>query len=254
MRRVLSFGAAITALVLLISACSGGGAPTSTPAPLPSLTATPALTPTATPAPTPTATPAPIPTATLPQRLRANLGAEPNSLDPQMASTLIEFSVIRHVFQGLLGFGPDLSLEPVVAAEVPTVESGGISQDGLTYTFKLRDDVTWSDGQRVTAADFEFAVKRLLDPETAARNAFLYAAIKGAMEYNSAGEADASSRQALRDAVGVEAVDDYTLRVTLVMPNPTFLQKMALVHVYPVRQDVIERFGTKLDRGRQLPG
>ena len=252
MRRVLSFGAAVAALLLIISACSGGAAPTSTPVPLPSPTATAVLaptatlarTPTVTPAPTATATQAPTPTATLPQRLRANLGAEPNSLDPQMASTLIEFSVIRQVFQGLLGFGPDLSLEPVVAAEVPTVENGGISQDGLTYIFKLRRDVTWSDGQGVTAGDFEFAIKRLLDPETAARNAFLYAAIKGAMEYNSAGEADAASRQALRDALGLEAVDDYTLRVTLVMPNPTFLQKMALVHVFPVRQDVIERFGT----------
>ena len=119
-----------------------------------------------------------------------NLGGEPSTLDPQRASTLPEFSVIRQVFQGLLGFKPDLTLEPIVAAELPTVDNGGISDDGLVYTFKLRDDVTWSDGEKLTAADFVYALKRLLDPQVAAPSAQLYATIKGGMEFNSATEAD----------------------------------------------------------------
>ncbi len=201
-KRLLGILGAITALILVVSAC-GGGSATSTP--------------------------------TIPQELRANLGGEPNSLDPQMASTLGEFSVIRQVFQGLLGFGPELTLKPVVATQVPSVANGGISEDGLIYTFTLRDDVTWSDGQAVTAGDFEFAIKRLLAPETASRNAQIYWVIQGAPAFGMA--------QGSGDDVGVEAVDDQTLRITLAGPNPTFLQKMVLVHVFPVREDLIAQFG-----------
>ena len=74
--------------------------------------------------------------------IRANLGGEPNTLDPQLASSLLEFSVLRQLSQGLLGFDKDLILTRLVAAEVPTVGNGGISADGLTYTFKLRAGVT----------------------------------------------------------------------------------------------------------------
>ncbi len=182
----------------------------------------------------------PVPAIT--QELRVNLGGEPSSLDPQLATALPEFSVIRQVLQGLLGFNPELGLEPVVATQVPTVENGGISADGLVYTFRLREDATWTDGENVTAGDFAYAIKRLLDPEVAAPYAHMYSAVKGAMEYNSAVDADAPTRQALRDAVAVEAPDQYTLRVTLEAPNPTFLQKMALVSVYPVRRDLVEGF------------
>ena len=176
------------------------------------------------------------------QELRVNLGGEPSSLDPQLATALPEFSVIRQVLQGLLGFNPDLGLEPVVATQVPTVENGGISADGLVYTFQLRRDATWADGESVTADDFAYAIRRLMDPEVAAPYAQMYSAIKGAMEYNSAVDADPATRQALRDAVAVETPDEYTLRVTLEAPNPTFLQKMALVSVYPVRRDIVEEF------------
>lgn len=147
------------------------------------------------------------------------------------------------MFKGLLGFKADLSLEPVVAAEVPTAENGGISQDGLTYTFKLRDDVTWSDGKRLTAGDFVYSIKRVLDPQAAARYASLYFFISGGFEYATSGEADAETRQALRDAVAVEAPDESTLQVTLSRPNSTFLQKMAFVPAYPVRQDIVEQHG-----------
>ena len=182
---------------------------------------------------------------TVAQELRANLGAEPNTLDPQLATALHELSVIREVFQGLLGFNSDLSLKPVVATEVPAVDNGGISADGLTYTFKLRDDVTWNDGEQVTAGDFAYAIKRLLDPDVAAPQSFHYAVIKGGQQYLMAVGADAQTKQALRDALAVEALDEHSLRITLAIPNPTFLQKMALVTAYPVRQDIVEQFGAQ---------
>ena len=130
--------------LLLVVAC--GGAATATPVP-------------GAPAAAPTQSPSRSDAA-----IRVNLGGEPNNLDPQLASSLLEFSVLRQISQGLLGFDENLILMPMVAAVVPTVENGGITADGLTYTFKLRDGVTWSDGRPLTAGDFEYTFKRLLSP------------------------------------------------------------------------------------------
>ena len=79
--------------------------------------------------------------------LRVNLGGNPSTLDPQKTSSARDLSVAIQVFEGLIGFNQDLTLKPAVAEEVPSVENGGISQDGLVYTFKLRKGVTWSDGK-----------------------------------------------------------------------------------------------------------
>ena len=220
-------------LIVLVSACAGD--PTATPTSVSSPTPTATTDPTFTPTPTPT----------IKQELRANLQGEPSSLDPQRVAFGSDFSVVRQVFRGLLGFKADLSLEPVVAAEVPTAENGGISEDGLVYTFKLRDDVTWSDGERLTASDFVYSIKRSLDPQAAARYASLYFFISGGFEYATAAGADAEASQSLRDAVAVEAPDEFTLRITLSRPNSTFLQKMAFVPAYPVRQDIVEKHGDK---------
>ena len=253
---------------MILSACGGDAtsttvAPTPTPTVAPDVSppvapdATPTVAPDATPtvvpdptatlapgAPTPTATLTPAtPTPSVPQELRINLGGEPTSLDPQRIAFATDLSVVRQLFRGLLGFTEDLTLEPVVATQVPSVENGGISADGLTYTFTLRDDVTWSDGAPLTARDFEFAIKRLLDPRTASQFFPLYLVIQGAVPFATAFGADPDTLDTLRDGVAVEAQDDRTLRVTLAAPNPTFLHKMARALVYPVRHDVIEQFG-----------
>ena len=195
----------------------------------------------------PAATAAPSPTPGLPlaakQELRLNLGGEPESLDPHRAFSLPAFSVIRQVFQGLLGFTPNLTLEPVIATQVPTVENRGISPDGLTYTFVLRDDATWSDGRPVTAGDFEYSLLRLLDPALAAPFSPQYLVIEGALDYNDSGDEDPGLQGRLREQVGVKALDDLTLSVTLERPSPTFLQKMALPPAYPVREDLVEQLG-----------
>lgn len=184
--------AGFTGLLALLLVIACGGDATAIPATnLPAATAGPTPTtvpgatagPVATTAPTVTAaTAAPIATEP-PSRsdipLRANLGGEPNNLDPHLASSLLEFSVLRQLSQGLLGFDKDLILTPLVAAAVPTVRNGGISADGLTYTFKLKDGVTWSDGQPLTAGDFVYSFSRVLSPDVAGRYSFFYSAILG---------------------------------------------------------------------------
>ena len=177
------------------------------------------------------------------QVLRVNLAGEPETIDPNKASWADQLSVIRQVFQGLLGFNQDLSLKAVVATQIPTVANGGISADGLTYTFKLRTDVTWSDGQKVTAKDFEYGIKRMLSPELASEYASFYYDIVGAQDYNGATTADAATKTQLRNAVGVKALDDYTLEIKLAQVRPTFLSIMALPPTDPTREDIITQYG-----------
>jgi len=102
------------------------------------------------------------------QELTVNLSGEPETIDPNLSSWAASRSVIMRCFEGLFSFTKDLELTTAVATVIPTTGNGGISSDGLTYTFKLNSKVTWSDGQKVTAGDFEYGIKRMLDPNTAA--------------------------------------------------------------------------------------
>ena len=182
-------------------------------------------------------------TGTTPQVLRVNLQGEPANIDPNKASWAQERTIILQVFEGLLNFNKDLSLRPDVAKEIPTVANKGISADGLTYTFNLNPKASWSDGEKVTAGDFEYSIKRMLSPEIAADYASFYFAIAGAEDYNAAADKDEATKQQLKDAVAVKALNDSTLQITLAQPSPTFLQVMALWPSYPLRQDIIEKYG-----------
>ena len=184
------------------------------------------------------------------QELRLNIGEEPVTIDPNLAFDGVSIGVVRELYSGLLAFDKDLNLVPALASEVPSQSNGGISADGLTYTFKLREDVKWSDGQPITAADVEYSVKRLLDPEIASAYAPVYFDITGAAEYTMAmGDpenptpVDEATLSQLRDAVGVEAVDEHTLRITLVQPRYTLVYLAAIWSIYPLRQDIVEGLG-----------
>jgi oligopeptide transport system substrate-binding protein len=184
------------------------------------------------------------------QELRLNLVAEPETIDPNLAFDSDSIGVVRQLYSGLLAFDQDLNLVPALASEVPSQSNGGISADGLTYTFKLREDAKWSDGQPITAADVEYSVKRLLDPEIGSAYAPVYFDIQGAAEYTMAmGDpddptpVDEATLSQLRDTVGVEAVDEHTLRMTLVQPRYTFVYLAAIWPIYPLRQDIVEAFG-----------
>jgi oligopeptide transport system substrate-binding protein len=179
------------------------------------------------------------------QELRFSFLTDPASLDPNLIQLLTETSVANQLFRGLLWYGDeDLELVPMAAKEVPSPKNGGISRDGLVYTFKLRDGLKWSDGKPLTAYDFEYSLLRLLDPATKSNTASTFFVIQGAEAYRTAKpETDAAGLSRLRDAVGVDARDAQTLVVTLLSPRATFLHLMALPYIGPVRQDVVEAHG-----------
>lgn len=158
--------------------------------------------------------------------LRTNNSSEPGSLDPALAQGTHESWVLDHTFEGLMKINPDLEIIPGMAKEYK------VSEDNLTYTFTLRDDIKWSNGDPVTAGDFEFAWKRALNPDTAADYAHQLYYIKGGEAYNT-GEGKVED-------VMVKAEDDKTLVVTLEAPTPYFLELTAFYTLYPVNQKVVE--------------
>ena len=158
--------------------------------------------------------------------LRTNNGSEPGSLDPALAQGTHESWVLDHTFEGLMKIDPELKVVPGMAKEYM------ISDDSLTYTFTLRDDIKWSNGDPVTAHDFEFAWKRALDPELASDYAHQLYYIKGGEAYNT-GEGTV-------DDVLVKALDDKTLEVTLEAPTAYFLELTAFYTLYPVNKKVVE--------------
>lgn len=160
------------------------------------------------------------------QVLNWNLGADPKTLDPQLNSASDGGYVINNIFEGLMR-EVNGELQPAAA------ERYEVSEDGLTYTFYIREDAKWSDGEPLTAQDFEYAWKRALDPETASEYAFQMYYIKNGQEY--------FNGEASRDDVAVKAIDEKTLEVTLVAPTPYFLSLTSFYTYMPVRQDAVEQ-------------
>ena len=134
------------------------------------------------------------------ETLTFSMETEIPALDPQKSNASPSFTVISHIFENLVRRFEGRTI-PGVASKWET------SEDGRTITFHLRDS-KWSDGKPVTAHDFEYTIKRLIDPKTAAEYAFAAYYIKGAEDFNKGKTKDASS-------VGVKAIDDKTLVVTL---------------------------------------
>ena len=172
---------------------------------------------------TTTETPAPAAEAK-PQVLRFNLHSEPPTADPGLAEDTTSGAIILATFDGLTRIVKD---KPEVAA----AESYTVSDDLLTYTFKIRDH-KWSNGDPVTAHDFEFAWKRVLDPKTASNYAYQLYYLKNAEKANKG--------EAKLDEVGVKALDDKTLEVKLENPTPFFLELLAFRTYFPINQKVHE--------------
>ena len=158
-------------------------------------------------------------------------GSEPGSLDPHQASGDWENRIIGDYIEGLVAEDAEANAIPGQA------ESWDISEDGLVYTFHLRDGIQWSDGTPVTAGDFEYAFRRLFDPATASDYAYLQYPIAGGSEI-----AD-GSLPVDTDDFGVKVIDDQTLEITLEGPTPYFLQALTHYTAYPVPQHVIEEHG-----------
>jgi ABC-type oligopeptide transport system substrate-binding subunit len=160
---------------------------------------------------------------------RGNPG-DPETLDPQKTSTVVESDILLDVFEGLVTYDAAANIVPGVA------ESWSVGQDGLVYTFKLRPGLTWSNGDPLTANDFVYSFRRLMTPDTGAKYANVLYTIKNAEAVNKG--------EAKPEALGVKAIDDRTLEITLETPAPYFIAQLAHQTGMPVHPASVERFGT----------
>ena len=155
---------------------------------------------------------------------------EPATLDPTLATDSVSLCMIQQLFSGLVELQPDMDIVPDVARGWEVLEGG------RKYVFRLREDVRWSDGRPVTAGDFEYAWKRVLDPATSSLNAELLDVVKGARAFH-------QGMVSTPDSVGVRALDDLTLVVELEGPTGYFLNLLAYFPTFPVPRHVVEQHG-----------
>lgn len=171
--------------------------------------------------------------------LNRALAADPESLDPQKARSTQTADVLRDIAEGLLRYGPTGELAAAGA------ESWTVSDDGLTYTFKLRAGARWSTGEQVTAADYVFALRRLVDPATAAFYASAISAIVNA-EAVVAGEMPA-------ERLGIRAVDGDTLEIVVTEPTVYLLGLLTHPSTFPVHRRLLAEHGDDYALPGNLP-
>lgn len=164
-------------------------------------------------------------------------GTEPASLDPHIATGVPEHHIMSSVMEGLV-LKDRKSLEP----RPGVAESWTISDDGRIYTFKLRDDARWSNGDPHIANDYVWSWWRALQPALGNQYAYMLFPIKNAKRYYDRETEDFGD-------VGVKALDQRTLQVTLTNPTPYFLQLLDHYSLFPVHQATIEKFGNADQRG-----
>ena len=154
--------------------------------------------------------------------LKYNVGAEPQYFDPRKATGIPEFTMLLNLFDGLMRYDNQGQIVPSVA------ESYTVSPDGLVWTFKLKN-TKWSNGETVTAGDFEYSWKTALSPEIASEYSYQLYYIKNGEKYNSGELTNA-------DEVGVKALDDKTLEVTLEAPTPYFTSLLSFTTYLPINK------------------
>ncbi|MBI5374463.1 MAG: peptide ABC transporter substrate-binding protein [Candidatus Schekmanbacteria bacterium] len=165
-------------------------------------------------------------------RLRVAISSEPPTLDWNLATDNVSFTVINNIMEGLTRFDEKMNVIPSVASRWESFSSF------TRYRFYINEKSRWSDGRPVTARDFEYSWKRLLAPETAAEYAYFLYDIKNAYLYN-AGKLKNS------DSVGVKAISDTVLEVTLERPLVFFPALTAFMVTFPLRQDIVEKYGER---------
>ena len=224
--KILSLILACAMIAGLLAACGGGTTADTTPS--------------ASTAPTESAAPSESTGGTY--DLKVSIASEPMTIDPALNSAVDGAIMTQHVFEGLMkwansGTAADDKLDSaeVVPGQAASYEKTDNGDGTVTYTFTLRDDIKWSDGQPVTANDFVYSWQRLATPETAADYCYMIDMVKGYAEVNS-GAADPTT-------LGVSAPDEKTFVVDLTYDCPYFLEICAFPATLPVRQDIIEQYG-----------
>jgi oligopeptide transport system substrate-binding protein len=164
--------------------------------------------------------------------------ADPTTFDPQRMNDFAEAVVAVDLFEGLMTYGANGNPVPGAA------ESWAVSDDGLTYTFRLRADGKWSDGTPVTAADFVFGWQRLVDPKTDSPYAAYLDIVANARDIRTGARLSAD--------LGARAIDARTLRVQLLAPAPYFLTALAHHATSPISRANVQRFGADAFRSGNL--
>ncbi|WIV13813.1 peptide ABC transporter substrate-binding protein [Proteiniborus sp. MB09-C3] len=155
------------------------------------------------------------------------------SMDQHVATDELSFESIAATIEGLYTIDKGGNIIPAIAL------SDEVSDDGLTYTFKLREDAKWSNGDPVTANDFVYSWRRLADPNTASEYNFIMdvAGVKNA--------AKVTAGELLKEDLGVEAIDEHTLKVTLERPTPYFRSLTTFAPFYPLNEKFVTEKGEK---------
>ncbi len=161
------------------------------------------------------------------------LASEPMTIDPALNSAVDGSIMTNHMFEGLVKWVDNGNGEAELAPGQAESWEKTVNDDGtVTYAIKMRDGIKWSDGKDVTAGDFEYSWKRLADPATAADYCYMIDMVQGYAEV-----ADGSAD---KDTLGIKAVDDKNLEITLSYDCPYFEEIMAFPATFPVRQDIVE--------------
>jgi len=163
------------------------------------------------------------------ETLRLGNAGEPETLDPHRYNLRLEETILTDLFLGLTTFNAEGRIVPGAAA------SWTVSDDGLTWEFRLREDLLWSDGTPLTAEDFVFSFRRLLAPQTAASLAYFMYPLKNAAAVN--------ANRLPPDVLGVRAAGPRTLTITLEAPYPYLPERLLYPTAYPVPRHVIEKVG-----------
>ncbi len=166
------------------------------------------------------------------QELVRNNGSEPASLDPHKVESDIEFNIISDLFDGLVSVSPTGEIQPRLAEKWE-------NKDNTVWTFHLRPGITWSDGTPITAEDIVWSWQRLVDPKTVSP----YASYPGSMRIVNG--TDIAEGKKAPESLGVKAINDATLEVTLTQPNAAFLAMLAHPSLVPIDKVLVGRFGEK---------
>lgn len=161
--------------------------------------------------------------------LNRGTGSDPDTLDPHVSSGNSAAILIYDFFL------PLMTLDAKGEITYGAAESHTVSADGLTYTFKLRPNLKWSNGTALTAEDFVYSARRVQIPETSSRYAQWFWSIKNAQKVN--------KKEAKPEELGVKALDARTVQYTLETPSPIFMEVMSTFTSAPVPRDVVEKFG-----------
>ena len=161
--------------------------------------------------------------------LIVSVGGAPSNLDPAFAKGIPTATYLTHTFETLTQRDEKGNIIPALAYKWSSTNNNTL------YTFKLRDNAKWSDGKEVTAYDFVYAIKRIIDPKIASPFSLGFDVIKNAKKIMK-GELDL-------DSLGIKALDEYTLQIELEVPLPYFEEAMSSDIASPVREDIIEEYG-----------